>query len=124
VLIKGFNIQFTGNNYLSIKDMDLWGTSLFTASPFFVASFKANWPKILKISAWVTIIVILVGQLFYHNNGYEQINTSRFTLDFLPLLIVLTALGTAKVPFWLMKGMIAYAVILNIISFIIHLLYN
>jgi 4-amino-4-deoxy-L-arabinose transferase-like glycosyltransferase len=124
VLIKGFNIQFTGNGYLTVKDMDLWGTSLFAASPFLVAGFRANWPKILKISAWVTIIVILVGQLFYHNNGYEQINTSRFTLDFLPLLIVLTALGSAKVPLWLMKGMIAYAVGLNIVSFIIHLMYG
>ena len=123
-VIKGFNIQFQGNGYLNIKDMDLWGTSLFCASPFLIASFKAKWPKILKISAWLTILVILIGQLFYHNNGYEQVNTSRFTLDFLPLLIVLMSLGMTKIPMWLMKGMISYAVALNVISFIIHLLYQ
>ena len=123
-LIKGFNIQFQGNGYLNIKDMDLWGTSLFCASPFFIASFKANWPKILKISAWATILVILIGELFYHNNGFEQVNTSRFTLDFLPLLIVLMSLGVTKVPMWLMKSLITYAVVLNVISFIIHLLYQ
>jgi 4-amino-4-deoxy-L-arabinose transferase-like glycosyltransferase len=122
VLIKGFNIQFAGKTYLSVRDMDLWGTSLFAASPFFIASFKATWPKVLKISVWATMIVILVGQLFYHNNGYEQVNTSRFTLDFLPLLIVLTALGATRLPSWLFKGMITYAVGLNVISFIIHLL--
>lgn len=119
-LIKGFNIQFQGNTYLSIKDMDLWGTSLLSASPFLIASFKANWPRIVKLAAWATILFILIGQLFYHNNGFEQVNTSRFTLDFLPLLLILTALGASKIPMWLWKGMISYAVILNLISFAIH----
>lgn len=123
-LIKGFNIEFQGKTYLGIKDMDLWGTSLLSASPFLIASLKAAWPKILKISAWVTIITIFVGQLFYHNNGFEQVNTSRFTLDFLPLLFVLTSLGISKIPAWLIKGMIGYAISLNVISFIIHLLYQ
>lgn len=123
-LIKGFNIQFDGKGYLHIKDMDLWGTSLLSASPFLIASFKANWPKIIKVSAWTTIIIILVGQFFYHNNGYEQVNTSRFTLDFLPLLIILTVLGLPRMPMWLIKGMVSYAVGLNVISFIIHLLYQ
>jgi 4-amino-4-deoxy-L-arabinose transferase-like glycosyltransferase len=123
-LIKGFNIQFQGNSYLTIKDMDLWGTSLFAASPFLIASFKANWSKILKITAWITILVILVGQLFYHNNGFEQVNTSRFTLDFLPLLLVLTSLGLNKIPMWLIKSLISYSVALNVISFIIHHLYQ
>jgi 4-amino-4-deoxy-L-arabinose transferase-like glycosyltransferase len=123
-LIKGFNIEFQGNTYLNIKDMDLWGTSLLAASPFFIASVKAEWPKILRISAWATIIVILVGQLFYHNNGFEQVNSSRFTLDFLPLLLLLMALGISKIPLWLVKAMISYGVLLNVVSFIIHLLYQ
>ena len=124
MLIKGFNIEFQGKTYLNIKDMDRWGTSLLSASPFLIASVKANWPRMLKISAWCTILLILTGQLFYHNNGFEQINTSRFSLDFLPLLLVLTALGANKIPLWLMKGMIMYAVALNIISFTIHVLYK
>lgn len=124
VLIKGFNIEFDGKTYLNIRDMDLWGTSLLAASPFLIASVKAKWPKILKVSAWVTIILILTGQLFYHNNGFHQINTSRFTLDFLPLLIVLTALGAKHIPRWLFKGMIGYAIILNVISFLIHYFYQ
>ena len=122
--IKGFNIEFEGKTHLQIKDMDLWGTSLLSASPFLVASLKAQWPKILKLSAWLTVFLILCGQLFYHNNGYHQVNTSRFSLDFLPLLIVLTALGVHAVPKWLLKGMIVYAVLLNLISFIIHSIYQ
>ena len=104
--------------------MDLWGTSLLAASPFLIASLKAEWPRILKISAWLTMLLILTGQLFYHNNGFHQINTSRFSLDFLPLLFVLTALGLNHLPKWLFKGMILYAVLLNIISFLIHSLYQ
>lgn len=123
-LIKGFNINFEGNTYLNIKDMDLWGTSLLSASPFLIASVKANWPRLLKLAAWATVLIIFTGQLFYHNNGYEQVNTSRFSLDFLPLLFVLLSLGVSKIPMWLLKGMIGYAVLLNIISFIIHLLYQ
>ena len=122
--IKGFNIQFEGDAYLNIKDMDLWGTSLLSASPFLIASIKAAWPTVLKVAAWVTIILILVGQLFYHNNGFHQINTARFSLDFLPLLIVLTALGSQSIPQWLFKGLIGYAVFLNFIGFLIHYLYQ
>jgi hypothetical protein len=124
VLLKGFNIEFEGNMHLNIKDMDLWGTSLLAASPFFIASLKAEWPKILKISAWITILVILTGQLFYHNNGYHQINTFRFALDFLPMLIVLTALGASHIPKWLFRGMVGYAVALNVLAFLIHFLYE
>jgi 4-amino-4-deoxy-L-arabinose transferase-like glycosyltransferase len=123
-LIKGFNIEFEGKMYLQIKDMDLWGTSLLSASPFLIASLKASWPKILKFSAWLSILLVLIGQLSYHNNGFHQINTSRFTLDFLPLLFVLTALGANSIPKWLFKGMIIYAVTLNLISFIIHSIYQ
>ncbi|HLZ87829.1 MAG TPA: hypothetical protein VKQ52_11330, partial [Puia sp.] len=60
----------------------------------------------------------------YHNNGFEQINTMRFSLDFLPLLFVLAVLGQKDIPAWLMKGMIGYAVFLNLLSFLIHFMYQ
>jgi hypothetical protein len=124
VLLKGFNIEFEGKTYLNIKDMDLWGTSLLAASPFLIASLRASWPRLIKTASWITILIILTGQLFYHNNGWEQVNTSRFTLDFLPLLFVLTALGVKEIPMWLFKSMVVYAVFLNILSFSIHFLYQ
>lgn len=124
LLIKGFNIEFEGDAYLRIKDMDLWGTSLLSASPFIVASVKAAWPAVLKISAWVTIAIITLGQLFYHNNGFHQINAYRFALDFIPLLIVLTALGASHIPKWLFRGMVVYGILLNVVGFVIHYLYQ
>lgn len=122
--VKGFNIQFQGSDYLEVEGMDLWGTSLLSASPFLVACVRAAWPTILKGAAFATIGIILAAQLFYHNNGYHQVNTVRFSMDYLPLLIVLTALGAKSIPRWLFIGMVAYAVILNVIGFMIHYLYQ
>ncbi|HTI89864.1 MAG TPA: hypothetical protein VL727_04710 [Puia sp.] len=122
--IKGFNIEFTGTGALRIKDMDGWGTSLLAASPFLVASVRARWSRPLLIGAWATIGVILLCTLFYHNNGYRQVNTMRFSLDFLPLLFVLTILGLKDIPTWLWKGFVTYAVVLNVLSFVIHFLYQ
>ena len=48
----------------------------------------------------------------------------RFSLDFLPLLFVLTILGLKDIPTWLWKGFVTYAVVLNVLSFVIHFLYQ
>lgn len=122
--LKGFNIEFTGKGLLSIKDVDLWGTSLLAASPFLVASVKAKWDRPLLTTAWATIILIIMGTLFYHNNGFHQVNAMRFALDFLPLLLVITAIGIKQLPGWLLKGMVGYAVLLNVLGFLIHFLYQ
>ena len=122
--INAFNIEFKGDDLMSIKDMDLWGTSLLSASPFVIAAFKAEWPKTLKIFTWLTIITILTGTLLYHNDGYFQVNTVRFALDFLPLLFVLVALGFKHMPAWIYKGLIIYSVLLNLIAFMIHVIYQ
>lgn len=123
-LLKGFNIEFTGPGLLKIKDMDPLGTSLFAASPFLIAAFKAEWPRILKIFAWIPIVAIFTGLLFYHNNGKDQVNASRFTLDFLPLFFILTGLGAKHIPSWLFKGMVLYAIAINLIATGIHLQYH
>jgi hypothetical protein len=122
--IKGFNIEFIGNGLIHIKDMDQWGTSIIAASPFVIFSLKAKWPALLLGSAWITIVFILTGFLFYHNNGFNQVNCMRFALDFLPLLFILIALGAKQAAPWLFKGMIMYAIFLNLLSFVIHLLYQ
>src|SRR6202000_1665439 len=72
--IKGFNVVFQGPGLLNVSDMDLWGTSLLSSSPFLVASLRTRWTLFPRMMAWVTILLVLLGQLFYHNNGYVQIN--------------------------------------------------
>lgn len=123
-LFKGFNIEFTGNGLLHVKDVDLYGSALFVASPFLIASFKSGWTKILRSFAWVTIGLIFIGLLFYHNNGKDQVNTCRFTLDFLPLMLILVGLGAKNIPQWLFKGMVSYSILLNIIALGVHLFFH
>jgi len=123
-LIKGFNIEFGGMGLLQIQDMDPFGTSLLMASPFIIAAFKTGWDKTLRYFAWITIGIIFTGMLFYHNNGKDQINASRFALDFFPLLFVMVAIGAKNIPGWIFKGMICYAIMLNIIALGIHGYYH
>jgi len=123
-LFKGFNIEFSGTGLLNIKDVDKFGTALLVASPFLVASFKSGWDKLPRIFSWLTIGIIFTGLLFYHNNGMDQINACRFTLDFLPLMLVLTGIGAKNLPFWLLKIFICYSIVLNIVAFSIHFLFH
>jgi len=119
-LLKGFNIEFTGPGLMNIQGMDSFGSAILIASPFLVASFKSGWDWWLRLFAWVVIGVVFTGLLFYHSNGKNQVNTSRYVLDFLPIMFVLTALGADKIPKWLFKSLVIYAIAINIVGFIIH----
>lgn len=123
-LFRGFHIIMQGKGLMQIKDVNPFGTALFIASPFLLAAFKSGWNKFLRIFAWVTIGIIFTGLLFYHNNGKDQVNASRFTLDFLPLMMILVSLGAKNIPDWLFKGMVCYAIVLNIIAFAVHFIFH
>lgn len=120
--LKGFNIIFGGKDFLSVKDMDLWGTSLLSASPFVIFGFRRG-IKPLYFWTFLTVIALTItGTLFYHNNGFHQVNAIRFALDFFPLLMVLVATGVKPPEYWILRAMIIYGVFLNVIAFIIHYL--
>lgn len=119
LFIQGFHIVFTGSRFLTIAGMDPWGTSLIAASPFLLAAVAARWERPLLWAAWGSVILCIVPQLFYYNNGWWQINGQRFAMDFLPVLIVLTALGVRRVQGAVWKGAIVYAVALNALALVI-----
>ena len=120
LFFKGNNIIFEGAHMMKIKSMDLFGTSLIVASPFLVASVKAQWATAKTVACWLVIILVISIQLMYHNNGYHQVNTHRFALDYLPLLFLLVSRGKESIPEWLFKGMVIYAILLNLVSFAVH----
>ena len=122
LFIKGFSINFTGKGMLHPQDVDLWGTSLLASAPYIVCAFKASIDRNIRIAAWGAILLMLPGILSYHNNGYEQVNTFRFALDFFPLLFLLVAAGASSIPRWLLRSLILYAIALNFIAFGIHFL--
>ncbi|NJM25294.1 MAG: hypothetical protein HC859_07205 [Bacteroidia bacterium] len=120
MFVKGHNLVFEGDSLLTVKHIDFFGTSLLAASPFFVFALKAAGNRKLIFGYACTIVLILFITLFYHNNGWKQVNTQRFALDFIPALVVLLAWGYKSVPGWLFRGCVLYAIGLNLFSFIVH----
>lgn len=118
--LKGFNIVLTGKDTLELVDMDRWGTSLLSASPFVVYSLRRGLDRKTYWSFALAVLIILFGILFYHNNGFVQVNTMRFSLDFFPMLMVLVVTGVQKNDYWMFRGMIIYSILLNIVAFTIH----
>ena len=119
MFIQGYHIDFTGGTLLEYSGLSRFGVSLLAASPFIIAAFRARGGKLFIWGAWVSVTITLITALFYHNNGYIQYNTQRFSLDFLPVLILLVALGFKNSSedlraYW--KGMIVYAILLNVLT--------
>ncbi|MGD8451963.1 MAG: glycosyl transferase family 39 [Phycisphaerae bacterium] len=123
LLLQGFRIDFAPPMYLSVAEMDPLGTSVTFASPFIFLAFLARWDRPKLWAAWLAVTLAVVNGLFYYNNGYAQTNAQRFTLDYLPILMLLIALGAPRVrPIW-WKAAIAYAVTLNFTAlFVVSLL--
>jgi hypothetical protein len=116
MFLQGFHVYFRAPSALAIAGMDHFGTSIIFASPFVLAAFWAKWKRNLLWGAWVSISLMLIHLLFHFNNGYLQINAQRFTLDFLPILILLVALGVQQMQKGLWKIMVAYSIALNIFA--------
>jgi hypothetical protein len=124
MFIQGFQIRFDPNtSYLRVMDMDPFGTSLTFASPFLFIAFWAKWERNMLRAAWVSIALILGMLLAYFSNGWVQPNAQRYSLDFIPILILLVALGMQRVNARIWKVAIAYSVILNVLAlFVIPLI--
>ena len=98
------------------KNMDQFGTSIIFASPFVLLAFRARWSRPLVIGCAVSIGLSLCHMLLYYNNGWVQVNTQRFTLDFLPLLVLLVALGSKTITLPLLKAVVSYSIVMNAIA--------
>ncbi|MCK4829695.1 glycosyl transferase family 39, partial [bacterium] len=120
MFVQGFRIEFTSPDYLGAIRMNPFGTSLTFASPFVFAAFMAKWKKSFLWGAWLSIGLTVVHILFYHTNGWRQVNAYRYSLDFLPILVLLVAMGISRIKPGIWKTAIAYAVVLNIVAICIY----
>lgn len=117
MFLSGFQLNFGGPAMTTLQSISPWGTSILFASPFLLAAFYARGHKLVIAAAWVAIALSLIHMLLYFNNGYVQVNTNRFTLDFIPLLMVLCGLGVKTAPPILWKAGIVWAIALNFLAF-------
>lgn len=116
MFLQGFHVEFSPTTYLSGLTMNSFGTSITFASPFVFIAFFAKWKSNVLWAAWISVGMSLVHMLFYYNNGYVQVNAQRFSLDFLPVLILLVAIGIKRMPESLWKTAIIYSITMNVIA--------
>jgi 4-amino-4-deoxy-L-arabinose transferase-like glycosyltransferase len=116
MFFQGYHLEFGDDTMLQITGIDRFGTSLLAASPFVIATFRARAERLFMWGSWTSVLLPLVHAMFYHNNGFIQYNTQRFSLDFLPVLIILIGVGYKNSSADLQKywaGMILYSILLN-----------
>ena len=71
------------------------GMSIFLTTPamiYIFQTFKKSW---LTIGGWLALILLLIPLLTYYNTGWWQFGY-RFSLDFMPVVIVLLALHVTE----------------------------
>jgi hypothetical protein len=57
--------------------------------------------------------------LLYYNNGWVQHNAQRFTLDFLPVVMVLVMTAAPRVPRGVLRGLVWYALAWNALAMVV-----
>jgi 4-amino-4-deoxy-L-arabinose transferase-like glycosyltransferase len=119
MFLQGFHLSFDPPAYLSGYSPDRFGTSITFASPFVLYAILARWKRPVLVGAWISIGLAILHMLFYHNNGFVQINCQRFSLDFFPILMLLVALGTRRVGDRWWKAVIVYSILLNVLALVV-----
>lgn len=116
LFLQGFHIDFTSPTLLDVKETDPWGTSLTFGSPFVFFALLARWQRPLVWAAWASILLPLLHGAFYFVNGFAQTNAQRYALDFLPILMLLAALGARRAGSVWWKAAIGYSIALNFVA--------
>jgi hypothetical protein len=88
------------------------GLGLFFTTPAFIYIFKGPWNKLSKYSA-LAILCILPPLITHGTVGFTQFGY-RFSLDFTPFLILLTAKGTRENLGWPEKALIILSLLVNL----------
>ncbi|NMO17736.1 glycosyl transferase family 39 [Pyxidicoccus fallax] len=116
MFLEGPHFIFSAPRQLQPIAVDGIGTSLTIASPFvFVAlAARGSGTSVPVRAAWASVLLALGHMLLYYNNGFVQLNSHRFCLDFLPVLMVLVALGTKRISGERWKPLVGWAVGLNL----------
>lgn len=96
---------------------NLTGTGLFFVSPFFVYIIFASFKRKINYLAAVSIALISIPSLLFYNTGYVQFGP-RFTLDYLPFLMLLLFSGVKKGTSPLVITLIIASVIINLLGIV------
>ncbi len=123
LLVNGPHVAFSGPRFLNVQGLDSLGTSLLSASPWVVL---AVYVKLDRTAALLFGVISLIAgiTLFYHGNGFEQMNMQRFTLDWLPLLLVLMARSPRAAAYAGLPVLVSWGIALNLFAVVIVWLFG
>ncbi len=120
LFVQGFHVQYEGAELLRTAGSDPFGTSLTFASPFLFFAVLARPPRAVLWAATGGVVVCIAAQLTYYNNGWFQTNAQRFTLDFIPVLLLLLAYAVQRSRSRLWMVAISYAIALNFVALVVY----
>jgi hypothetical protein len=89
------------------------GMSIFLTTPIVGYAFRAARGVKLTRWSWAAIGLMLIPLLTYYNTGWYQFG-SRFSLDFMPALFVLMAIGIGSRLSWVGRALIIFGIAVNL----------
>ncbi|MCP4536775.1 MAG: hypothetical protein GY832_06485 [Chloroflexi bacterium] len=100
---------------------DPWGMGLLFTCPALLLALARTWrpaPTIgrralLRLGLWLSILLVQIPSLLYFNTGSYQFGY-RFALDWLPLGVMLAAMGTGGRLRWWDKALIVVGVLMHL----------
>jgi len=118
--VAGIVQQFVTRGVAGIPfpvQFDPWGVGLWAVSPALIFSLRPPPPSawLLYAVAWLSTILIALPDLLYYNTGWVQYG-DRFTLDFMPILVLLTALGLRRPTRWFGWTLFAALLVVSVAS--------
>ena len=114
LFVQGLHFEFGGPYLTQLTGIDKAGVGLLQSSPWLLLAFFARFDRVFAAGA--AVIAIIAGlTLFYHGNGYAQLNTQRFALDWLPILVILMVRGNRPAAFSALPLLVTWAIAMNTI---------
>ncbi len=110
--LQGFHAEFGAMQHTRLTGIDWNGTALLIACPWIALLFYLHYDRVA--AAGLTVIAVIAGiTLFYHSNGYAQIGAARYTLDWMPIALVLMARSARPEAFRALPLLVTIAIVMN-----------
>ena len=113
---ENLRVMLLGLPKVGLRMPPVWpdpnGMSVLLVTPAFlwlVTSWKRHW---VAAGVWLSVALVTVPLVLYYNTGWVQFGY-RFSLDYVPLLFVLLAVGLRRITPWL-KAAIVVAWLINL----------
>jgi len=115
LLLQGFHAEFDAVHRVKLIGIDWNGAALLVACPWLALAFYMRFDRIA--AAGLVVVGVIAGiTLFYHSNGYAQIGTMRYALDWLPIIFVLMARSVKPEAFRALPLLVTIAIAMNTLS--------